>query len=35
VWREIQNLRSDVWSAPPVAFDRLVDDGTEPDVVEA
>jgi aerobic carbon-monoxide dehydrogenase large subunit len=35
VWREIQNPRSDVWSAPPVAFDRLVDDGTEPDVVEA
>jgi aerobic carbon-monoxide dehydrogenase large subunit len=35
VWREIQHPRSDVWREPPVAFDRLVDDGAEPDVIEA
>jgi aerobic carbon-monoxide dehydrogenase large subunit len=35
VWREIQNPRSDVWREPPAAFDRLADDGTEPDIVEA
>jgi aerobic carbon-monoxide dehydrogenase large subunit len=35
VWREIQNPRSDVWREPPAAFDKLVDDGDEPDVIEA
>jgi carbon-monoxide dehydrogenase large subunit len=35
VWREIQNPRSDVWREPPAAFDRLADDGDEPDVIEA
>jgi aerobic carbon-monoxide dehydrogenase large subunit len=35
VWREIANPRSDVWREPPVAFDRLANDGTEPNIVEA
>ena len=35
VWREIQNPRSDVWREPPAVFDRLADDGKEPDIVEA
>ena len=35
VWREIQNPRADVWREPPAAFDRLANDGTEPDIVEA
>ncbi|MDX6359251.1 MAG: aerobic carbon-monoxide dehydrogenase large subunit [Nocardioidaceae bacterium] len=35
VWREIAHPRSDVWREPPVAFDRLANDGTEPDIVEA
>jgi carbon-monoxide dehydrogenase large subunit len=35
VWREIQNPRSDVWREPPAAFDRLANDGSEPDIVEA
>jgi carbon-monoxide dehydrogenase large subunit len=35
VWREIQHPRADVWREPPAAFDRLADDGTEPDIVEA
>jgi len=35
VWREIQNPRADVWRTPPAAFDRLANDGTEPDIVEA
>jgi carbon-monoxide dehydrogenase large subunit len=35
VWREIQNPRSDVWREPPEAFERLVDNGDEPDVIEA
>jgi aerobic carbon-monoxide dehydrogenase large subunit len=35
VWREIQHPRSDVWREPPVAFDRLVHGGAEPDVIEA
>ncbi len=35
VWREIQNPRSDLWREPPVAFERLVNDGDEPDVIEA
>jgi carbon-monoxide dehydrogenase large subunit len=35
VWREIQHPRADVWREPPAVFDRLADDGTEPEVVEA
>jgi aerobic carbon-monoxide dehydrogenase large subunit len=35
VWREIQRPRSDVWREPPVAFDRLVHGGAEPEVIEA
>ena len=35
VWREIQNPRADVWREPPAAFDRLANDGSEPDIVEA
>jgi carbon-monoxide dehydrogenase large subunit len=35
VWREIQNPRSDVWRQPPAVFDRLLQDGAEPDVIEA
>jgi carbon-monoxide dehydrogenase large subunit len=35
VWHEIQNPRSDVWREPPAAFDRLANDGKEPDIVEA
>jgi carbon-monoxide dehydrogenase large subunit len=35
VWREIQSPRSDVWREPPAAFDRLADNGDEPDVIEA
>ena len=35
VWREIQNPRSDVWREPPAAFDRLANDRSEPDIVEA
>ncbi len=35
VWREIQNPRADVWREPPAAFDRLSNDGSEPDIVEA
>jgi carbon-monoxide dehydrogenase large subunit len=35
VWREIQHPRDDLWREPPAAFDRLVNDGDEPDVIEA
>jgi aerobic carbon-monoxide dehydrogenase large subunit len=35
VWREIQNPRTDVWREPPAAFDRLRNDGDEPEIVEA
>jgi carbon-monoxide dehydrogenase large subunit len=35
VWREVQNPRSDLWREPPAAFERLVNDGDEPDVIEA
>jgi carbon-monoxide dehydrogenase large subunit len=35
VWRAIQDPGADIWREPPAAFDNLVNDGSEPDVVEA
>jgi carbon-monoxide dehydrogenase large subunit len=35
VWQEIQHPRSDVWREPPAAFDRLDNQGEEPEIVEA